>query len=619
MKIGCRILPWLALGGALSGPVQSQEPAPLSDASPLFTIGNADATATDDLGRTLPTFEQTGPPKPNRWVGMFFWQWHGDNRWLEDYDVSQFLKTHPHFRNFEVAPEGKPAHPTWYWAQPIFGYYRSTDPWVMRKQLMMLADAGVDFLFLDYTNSQVYDAELEQLLKVARELKNAGVAVPRLTFFLNSQPEWKEVSLYNKWYKPGQYDDLWFRWKGKPLLMAAPISDSPTLHPDQDAAIVPEIQQYFTWRPTWAFGRADKTPGMWRFLHGYNPPLAIDADGQPEQVVVAKSSGGPINNNFKEGGVSAIPGKTFSDTDYNDQWLLPDYAQGVSFQAHWDNARKLAPPITLVAGWNEWTASVWNQAGVPFLGPPNTGPYGYFVDEFNMQFNRDIEPMKAMPGGTFDNYYWQFVANMRLYKGMEPPQPVGKPRSIQVDGSFADWNGVTPLYKEAPNDSANRDATATVPNIHYVDASARNDFAVWQVARDAKTVAFHVQTAAPITAPTGNNWMLLFIDADNNPQTGWNGYDLLLNRSRKGQQCSIERATGRDWNWKATGMAQLAVRGRDLEIALPRALFGTSPLKFAFKWADNLPAEPTLEDFYTEGDVAPDTRFNSVFDEGAIK
>ena len=41
----------------------------LAQNSPLVEINNAGCVATDDLGRRLPTYAETGPPKANRWVG----------------------------------------------------------------------------------------------------------------------------------------------------------------------------------------------------------------------------------------------------------------------------------------------------------------------------------------------------------------------------------------------------------------------------------------------------------------------------------------------------------------------------------------------------------------------
>ena len=41
---------------------------------------------------------------------------------------------------------------------------------------------------------------------------------------------------------------------------------------------------------------------------------------------------------------------------------------------------------------------------------------------------------------------------------------------------------------------------------------------------------FYAETSEPLTPHTGNNWMLLLIDADQNPDTGWYGYDYLINK-----------------------------------------------------------------------------------------
>ena len=126
--------------------------AAAQETSPLLPIPNPDTVGTDDLGRALSTHDQAGDPKPNRYVGLFYWQWHvPGERWWHDYNVTEFLKNRPYFRDFEVRPKDGPAHPTWYWAEPLFGYYRSTDAWVIRKHLTMLADSGVDFVFMDYT------------------------------------------------------------------------------------------------------------------------------------------------------------------------------------------------------------------------------------------------------------------------------------------------------------------------------------------------------------------------------------------------------------------------------------------------------------------------------------
>ena len=581
----------------------------LAQNSPLVEINNAGCVATDDLGRRLPTYAETGPPKANRWVGMFYWQWHGPDRWGPDYDVTKFLKTHPGFRDFDAHPPGGPGNPTWYWAEPLFGYYRSTDPWVIRKHLTLLADAGVDFLFMDYTNGSVYDPELKTFLAVARDLKSQGVAVPKLVFFLNYQPDWKIESLYENWYQPGQYNDLWFYWQGKPLMMAAKPIDGTKL---KDPSRLKDIQDYFTWRPTWAFQDAAKEPTKWRFMDdlkgGRQQRPALGPDGKPEQIVVNKSTGGPIWDNMQSGGVSTYPGHV---PTYDSQWLSGDQAKGLFFQTMWKNALKAPAPILLVTGWNEWTASVWETPGVVMLGR-KTGPgQGHIVDEFNQDFNRDLEPMR---GGYGDDYYWQFVANMRRYKGMRAPEPASSPKTIRMDGSFKQWDSVKPVYRDASGDAAMRDWDGATPNAHYTNKSARNDIVLTQVARDAKNLYFHVQTAAPLSPAGGKSWMMLFVDADASTKTGWHGYDFLINRRRNGLEATIERNVGGLWQWQVIAGAKIAWSGKDLAVSVPRAKIGLSsvrgPLQFDFKWADNLPDQPDLMDFYSQGDVAPDARFN---------
>ena len=589
-----------------------------SQNSPQIVIDNADCVATDALGRKLPTYEQVGSPKPNRWVGLFYWQWHGPDRWGPDYNVTEFLKTHPKFRDFQAHPKGGPEDPTWYWAEPLFGYYKSTDPWIIRKHLTLLADAGVDFLFLDYTNGSIYDTELKQFLEVAEDLKAKGVSVPRLVFFLNSEPEWKIEALYKTWYKPGRYDDMWFRWQGKPLIMASRPTDGTKL---KEPSLLPAIQDYFTWRPTWAFQDAAKEPTKWRFMDdlkdGGRQRPALGPDAQPEQIVVNKSTGGPIWDNMQTGGVSTYPGHV---PVYNDQWLSADNAHGLFFQYMWNNALKTPAPILLVTGWNEWTASVWETPGVVMLGRTTKAGQGHIVDEFNGDFNRDLEPMKS---GYGDDYYWQFVANMRRYKGMQAPEAPSPPRTIKLNEPYNPWKSIRPVYLDTPGDTANRDWDGATPHTHYKNNSARNDIKSAQVARDSRMLYFHAQTAAPLSPSNGQNWMLLLIDADTDARTGWQGYDFLINRRRVGGHCMVERNIGGKWKWEVIGEAKIGWKGTELTLAIPRDELGLKrsrgPLKFDFKWADNIPNSPEIMDFYSQGDVAPDTRLNYRYAEPTLR
>ena len=582
-----------------------------SENSPQVVIRNSNWTATDNLGRQLPTYSEVGDPRPNRWVGLFYFTWlRPETHWGPDYDVTRFLQAHPAAWPWEAVTKNGLTNPTWYWGEPLFGYYRSSDPWVIRKHLCMISNAGFDFLFFDSTNLDVYQPEIDTLIRTAGELKSSGVQVPRFVFFLHTDPEWKVETIYTRWYKPGVHDDMWFRWRGRPLIIAPMPTDASKLkHPE----LLHEIQNYFTWRPGgWPDENPKETATRWRYADANPTHPAKDPEGRIEQTVVSKASGGPIWDAMQVGGVSCVPGFT---PKYNAQYLSKENPRGLFFQYQFDRAEKVGAPILLVTGWNEWIASVWERPGVIFLDKSTKPGEGYIVDEFNMDFDRDLEPMK---GGYNDNYYWQMIANMRRYKGMAAPEQPSANTTIPMTGDFRFWDHVRPVYRNNVGNMADRDCDGAPPHTHYTSKTSRNEIAVAQVARNSDYVYFHARTVHPLSPATDRNWMMLLLDVDANSATGWHGYDFLINRTRNGNACTVETNVGGKWNWAAAGSAEIRWSANDLEIAIPRRLLGLNPssrLKFDFKWADNIGDHPDIMDFYTVGDVAPDTRFNFRFED----
>lgn len=150
---------------------------------------------------------------------------------------------------------------------------------------------------------------------------------------------------------------------------------------------------------------------------------------------------------------------------------------------------------------------------------------------------------------------------------------------------------------------------------YYVNKTGRNDIIGAKVARDNKNIYFYVETDQPLTSIKDPNWMLLFIDVDRNKQTGWYGYDLVINRiSPENGLVTIEKNIKGKWMWTNIGNGKFVVSGNRLEIEVEKSILGlTDQLDFEFKWSDNLQDEGNIMDFYINGDVAPGGRFNYVY------
>jgi hypothetical protein len=189
----------------------------------------------DALGRSSLSYSDVGAKKNDKFIGMFYWTWHTDNlaEWVMPdgsiANISEIIRDNP---NAEDDPNDAAWQNIWdggvfWWEEPLFGYYRTTDPWVLRKHAEMLADAGVDLVFFDCTNgSFTWKSSYTVLLETWAKAREDGVNTPKISFLLPFSPTSgsKEaiVELYNDLYSKGNYQDLWFYWKGKPLLMAYP-------------------------------------------------------------------------------------------------------------------------------------------------------------------------------------------------------------------------------------------------------------------------------------------------------------------------------------------------------------------------------------------------------------
>ena len=76
----------------------------------------------------------------------------------------------------------------------------------------------------------------------------------------------------------------------------------------------------------------------------------------------------------------------------------------------------------------------------------------YFVDLFNHEFSRDIEPLR---GDFGDNYYYQLCDFIRRYKGVEPTPVYSAYQTIDL-GDMQAWNKVKAEFADDKGDVFHR-------------------------------------------------------------------------------------------------------------------------------------------------------------------
>ena len=534
---------------------------------------------------------EVGGRRPGRFVGMFYFLWH-DNRGGKrpggdgPFDVSKILAADPDALRHPTSPPWGPLGLYHYWSEPLSGYYLSTDPWVIRRHARLLSDAGIDTLIFDTTNAVTYPEVYSKICEVFTEIRRAGGRTPGIAFMVNTEAKATADKLYRDLYGKGLFRDLWFLWEGKPLLLCDPAEASP------------EVHAFFTLRRAhWPFTMVN-TPRAWHWEATYPQPYGYTDDPKkPEQVNVSvaqnlRASDGQVTN-MSAGNAR---GRSFHDGRRDTSPGALD--RGGNFQEQWKRAFELDAPFVMVTGWNEWIAGRFGNPGGPVI----------FVDQYDREYSRDIEPMK---GGHGDAYYYQLAANVRRYKGLAPLPRASGPKTIAIGPDFAPWADVAPEFLDDPGDAYPRDFDGA-GGTHYTDRSGRNDLVACKVARDPSFVTFYARTRADLTPRTDPGWMVLGLDLDRNPATGPEGFDFVVNRTFDADGSPwLERWSGP--GWEKIVRVRLATAGRELQLAIPRAALGlpAGAASFAidFRWSDNLREAGDPLAAYTGGDVAPEGRY----------
>lgn len=558
---------------------------------------------TDDFGRVISPVD--GKVNSDRYVGMFYFLTlgqHANHTGIYDVDKityeGTYNKAFTHF-NTPITPVGS-AH---FWGEPVWGYYDSRDPWVMRKQIEMLTMAGVDFIVLDTSNNVLYENVTAVLFELLLEYQEAGWEVPRVVYYLGKhdlgadKAVFKQV--YNIFYAKDTYKSLWFTPNDpeKPMIIAPDnvIAAFKTSSNAQEKSFA----AFFDFRVTqWPIAAPVNEP-----VYEYGAPwISFEYPQTSQEGWINLSIAQHVTVNMTDTKNSRgrgwhptqqVKGKWKGENDHE------NWRQNLNFQAQWNTVFEMTPEqraqdarFVFLTGWNEWVAEKIRTG---------SGTY-YTVDTFNAEYSRDIEPSRS--SGMKDYAYFQTIMNIHndnFAPAVHYEYPATTP-DITTDDAV--WAGA-PTYRDFTGECADRNFKAMAGELVYTDTTGRNDIDTISILHDAEYLYFRISCVEDITAHGENDagWMNLWLKTANAKDELFCGYEYVLNREVSGSKSAILNAKG-----ESVGEADVNVLGKVMIVRVPLSAIGLDAHNYQieFKVTDNVQdMENDPLNLYSTGDAAP--------------
>ncbi|MBQ2941950.1 MAG: discoidin domain-containing protein [Clostridia bacterium] len=564
--------------------------------------------ATDALGRKLADYEEAGPVKEGlHEVSMFYWNWAPNNT-NNARIPSEIVAKYPEAKD-DYYHEAWDTKGRYFWGEPLFGYYTSYDYFAYRRHAEMLANAGVDSIFLDMSNATWAFVPTSVLIFEAfADAKEAGVNIPEIyTWSTNTDKGFR--ALYHNILSNPRFRDIWYEWDGKLLMFggnpkgayekALKEADTETIR------VLKDILDISTHRGNGARNIGEEAYGInWQWLQNY-PQTKWKTSADAERTE-AMTLGTGINHSYvfeyEKTGVFSDPyvkGRSYTEA-FGEDYRPDAKNQGYFFKEQASRVFEEDPMIVIIDGWNEWTAG----RNAEYSGFTNA-----FVDTYDEENSRDFEPSR---GALRDDYYMLLVDFCRKYKGVRPAPLATAETVIDLAAGDEQWASVGPEFLNVV-EGYERDHEGSInpetgEHFHYT-TKISNLIKSAKVARDAEKLYFTAVCEKDIVK--NDSFMHLYIDADRNRATGWEGYDYSYNVLGIGTFAKYENGA-----WVALTGTEEAIKGKRITVSVPRALIGeTGKVDLEFKWADNVFENGDLLLFYEHGSVAPNGRFNYLYTE----
>lgn len=318
-------------------------------------------------------------------------------------------------------PEGDPVHDisrvlageeAWgpllafhWWDEPEAGYYclsRNDD--LLREHAERIAAAGIEFIFFDATNHAYADWRsdrtramildpLDRLLAVWSTIPGAPKVVPWVPVVeasTNADVNTVDAIIARMDATP----DLYFQHQGKPLLL---ITENESFVTSE--AKLEQLSTRFTVRRMWAHEREDGA--RWSFMEG------CDADPMSDEPCDQRFA--THDGALEQLAISAAYQLTYMSVP---QYAVPKHGGRTfrrQFQTLFDHPET---PIATITGWNEWIAQR-TPCGQHETCPCNAFPDGCFLDQYSLEYSRDLEPGDNERG---DLLYRLLVSCIDLYR-----------------------------------------------------------------------------------------------------------------------------------------------------------------------------------------------------------
>ncbi|MBE6558360.1 MAG: hypothetical protein E7661_05055 [Ruminococcaceae bacterium] len=282
------------------------------------------------------------------------------------------------------------------WDTPLYGNYYSDNREMIAKHAELLRDAGVDFVFVDWTNNTTYDPAtmrdsrsdfrmIEEATDLLFEIWSEIEGAPKICIFAgpghsgienvqNGKHQKKVDQIYSAYVE--KYPDMYFHYLGKPLLMCYGAT------PNQYGARPNWKDDRFIIR--WATGYVGQQSGLYnpKNMSTRNQWWSWEERGlQPYSI---------LNNRVECVTCTAASRPQGSE---GDSGYIPAYGRenGLTLKKQFQRANDLGAGMVILISWNEWTKG----------------------EQPSPEVSKDLEP--SVIHGTF--YYDLLCEQIKKFKG----------------------------------------------------------------------------------------------------------------------------------------------------------------------------------------------------------